>query len=259
VSGVRRTALVTGATSGIGLEFARALAADHDLVLVARGQAGLDAVDDELADRTAVDTVAADLTDDAGVDAVAALFARRRIDLLVNNAGFGTVGGFTEATLRSQTDMVRCNVLAVVALSHAALEPMRARGDGAVLNVASTAGYQPMPWTATYGATKSFVTNFTQALAEELAGTGVRAMALCPGYTPTGFQDRAGVDEANLPGFLFTSAADVVATALADLARGRSVSIPGGVNRAIAAASKASPGTVSRKLSAAMTKRSAAP
>ena len=259
MTGERRTALVTGATSGIGLEFARALAADHDLVLVARGQAGLDAVVDELSGRTTVDTVAADLTDDAGIAAVAAQFTQRRIDLLVNNAGFGTVGAFTDATERSQTDMVRCNVLAVVALTHAALGPMRARDDGAVLNVASTAGYQPMPWTATYGATKSFVTNFTQALAEELAGTGVRTLALCPGYTPTGFQQRAGVDESNLPGFLFTSAADVVATALADLERGRSVSIPGGVNRVIAAASKATPGVVSRKLSAAMTKRSAAP
>lgn len=255
---VRPTALVTGATSGIGLEFARALADDHDLVLVARGRAGLDAVADELSGRTNVGVVAADLADDAGVAVVSELFTERRIDVLVNNAGFGTVGAFTDATASSQTEMVRCNVIAVVALTHAALGPMRARGAGAVVNVASTAGYQPMPWTATYGATKSFVTSFTHALAEELAGSGVRVMALCPGYTPTGFQERAGVDESNLPRFMYTSAADVVAVALADLARGRTVSIPGGVNRVIAAASKASPGTVSRKLSAAMTKRSAA-
>jgi short-subunit dehydrogenase len=192
---VAATALVTGASSGIGEHFARALAQrGYDLILVARRADRLKQLGDELAVTTHV------VTCDLGADAdqlpgqIAALGAE--IDLLVNNAGFGLRGRFAQLPPERQAEMVRVNCEAVVILTRAFVPGMIERGRGGVITVASTAGMQPLPYEATYGATKAFALNLTEALHMELRGTGVRALAVNPGPVPTEWQQVAGYEEA---------------------------------------------------------------
>jgi short-subunit dehydrogenase len=192
---VADTALVTGASSGIGEHFARALAQrGYDLILVARRADRLKQLGDELAVTTHV--VTCDLGADAGQlrGQVAALGAE--IDLLVNNAGFGLRGRFAQLPPERQAEMVRVNCEAVVILTRAFVPGMIERGRGGVITVASTAGMQPLPYEATYGATKAFALNLTEALHMELRGTGVRALAVNPGPVPTEWQQVAGYEEA---------------------------------------------------------------
>lgn len=251
----RPTALVTGASSGIGLEFARRLAASgSDLVLVARGEEHLRGVAAELESEhgVACEVLAADLGEQLALAAVEARLADpgRPVAMLVNSAGIGSYADFLDASVETADAMVRLNVLAVVRLSHAALGPMVARGSGAVVNISSTAGAQPMPHNAMYSASKTFVTSFTQSIAEEVASTGVRVMALLPGYTHTDFHERAGVDPGGVPSLMWMSAADVVAAAFNDLERGRVVCVPGMVNKLIAGAAGTMPDVLMRKVAA---------
>ena len=185
----RPVALVTGASAGIGRSFAYALAdRGHDLVLVARDTARLEALAKEIGDAygAACEVLTADLADgDALVRVETRLAdAARPLDLLVNNAGFGTSGKFHTMPVDREEQEIRLNVVALVRLCHAALDAQVARGRGGVINVASIAGYQPTPGNATYGATKAFVSSFSQAVHEELKGTGVRCMVLSPGLHP---------------------------------------------------------------------------
>jgi len=233
-------ALVTGASAGIGRAFAVGLAArGHDLVLVARDTARLEELAAELADGHGVDAevLAADLLTDAGVAAVATRLAAvdHPVDILVNNAGFGTFGRFAELDVDREVEEVELNVVALLRLTHAALGAMEPRHAGAILNIASLAAYQPNPASATYGATKAFVHNFTHAVHEEARGTGVHVMLVCPGYTHTEFHDPAEPGATDLPEFVWQTADVVVAAALRDLDRGRSVSIPGVLNQTAAA------------------------
>ncbi len=194
-----KTALITGASAGIGAEFARALAArGANVILVARSKDRLRALADEVARDYGVraEAVAADLTrPGAARDLQAAVDARGlAVDLLVNNAGFGTYGRFETLSPERDGDEVALNVAAVVDLTHLFLPTMLARGDGAVVNVASVAAFMPGPYSAVYGATKAFALSFSEALWAEYRGRGVRVLALCPGATATEFFDALGTD-----------------------------------------------------------------
>ncbi|MFC7995619.1 SDR family NAD(P)-dependent oxidoreductase [Streptomyces rochei] len=222
------TALITGSTAGIGAAFARRLAADgHDLVLVARDTKRLREQATELHDRHGIEAevLTADLATDVGIDAVAARLGERRnpVDLLVNNAGFGNKGRFLEVSMGDELTMLKVHCEAVLRLTSAATETMRERGRGGVVNVASVAAFVPR---GTYGASKAWVVQFTQGVAKDLAGSGVRLMALCPGFVRTEFHARAGMGTDNIPGWMWLDADKVVAAALADLSRGKTLSIP---------------------------------
>jgi short-subunit dehydrogenase len=253
-------ALVTGASSGIGSEFARALAArGHDLVVVARDTTRLDALAERLEKEHGVDVevLSADLTSKKGRAVVAARLesAEPAVDLLVNSAGMGTYGKFAELSREGEAREIRLNVLALVQLSHAAVSGMIERGRGGIINVSSLAGHQPTPLNATYGATKAFVTSFSQALHEELRGAGVRVMVLCPGFTRTEFQARAGLDSDLVPSFLWQTPEPVVAAALRAYEQGRAVCIPGALNQAGAAFSSALPAGITRRIAGAVVPR----
>jgi short-subunit dehydrogenase len=255
----RPVALVTGASSGIGAAFAAALAArGNDLVVVARRADLLADLAARLRDvhGTVTEVVGADLATDAGIDAVAERLddPGRPIELLINNAGVGSMGRFWELSLERETAEISLNVVAVVRLTHAALGPMVARGSGGVINVSSVSAYQPVPTHATYGATKAFVSSFTNAVHEELRGTGVKAMVLAPGYTRTGFQSE-GFDPKRLPAFAWQTAEEVVAIAMKAYDRGRAVCITGAFNLALAAASSTVPAGVTRRVAGRVTRR----
>ncbi len=246
-------ALVTGASAGIGRAFADGLARrGHDLVLVARNGARLTGLADELSRAHGVAAVvcAADLLTTGGLATVEARLTdtEHPVDILVNSAGFGTFGRFAELDVEREVEEVELNVVALLRLTRAALGAMEARGSGAILNLASLAAYQPAPNSATYGATKAFVHSFTHAVHEEARGTGVRVMLVCPGYTHTEFHDRAGLGPIGVPEMAWQSADQVVAAALRDLDRGRSVSIPGAMNQAAAALSSMAPAAITRRV-----------
>lgn len=225
------SALVTGATAGLGAEFARQLAgAGHDLVLVARDVARLEAARESLSaeHRVSVEVLAADLTSDTGCAAVAARIedAARPLDLVVNNAGMGAYQPFGEADLAREEFQLDLNVRAVLRLTHAAVRAMSARGSGRVLNVSSVAGFVPRGGNATYSASKAWVTMFSEALSIQLAGTGVTVTAVCPGFTRTEFHERASADMSQVPERMWLEAADVVREGLADTFAGKALSVP---------------------------------
>jgi short-subunit dehydrogenase len=247
------TTLVTGASGGIGEGFARALAArGDDLVLVARSTSRLEALAADITAKHGVraEVIAADLSDLSAPDAIVAELDVRGIsvDTLINNAGFGTHGEFATLDPQRERDEVIVNVFAPVALTHALLPPMIERKRGAIVNVASTAAFQPLPYMATYGATKAFVLSFSEALAEEVRRHNVRVVALCPGQTETQFFD--GMDEARVG--RARTVEQVVATGLRALERGQVVAIDGLANYALANASRFSPRWVTARIAAAM-------
>jgi short-subunit dehydrogenase len=223
-------ALVTGATEGIGLAFARQLARRGcDLVLVARTQGKLNGVAEELGSACGcqVETIAADLATERGCAAVEARIAAG-IRILVNNAGIGVGGSFTDTAIEDEERLLRLNIRAVLRLTHAALPGMLARNTGAIINVASVAAYGPVWPASSYPASKAWALNFTESLAwsQQLRHSRVRIMALLPGYTRTRFHASAGIPTHRIPRWMWLDPDQVVRKALADLARGRRVSIP---------------------------------
>ncbi len=244
------TAIVTGASSGIGAEIARELARrGHGLTLVARREDRLKALADELAQAHSIraEVIAADLTDANSRGGIPAELSARGLtpDILVNNAGFTTMGPSYRADRDAELAMVRTNVEAVVDLCTLFVPGMVTRHRGAVLNTASTAAFQPLPGQAGYGASKAFVLSYGRALGAELHGTGVTLTTLCPGPVETGFAEAAGMTDEEaaetLPKFMWIPASDVAKAAVAGLDAGRAVVIPGTANRAGAALAHLAP------------------
>lgn len=228
-------ALITGASSGIGECFARALAArGRSLVLVARSSGQLESLAAEL--RAGYGIAAEPITLDLGKPGAAGRLAETlrqrglRIDLLVNNAGFGARGRFWELPLQRQSEMIRLNVGALAELTHLLLPPMVEARRGVVINVSSTSSFQPIPYTATYAATKAFVTSFSQALREELRPFGITVVTLCPGGTQTNFFRASGYGRPKLPGGI-QPPEEVVAAALEALDSRGGLVVPRLLNR----------------------------
>jgi uncharacterized protein len=230
------TAVVTGATSGIGLAFARQLAAARDdVVLVARDVERLESLAANLRSRHNVEAevLRADLSTPSGTALVEKRLrdGDRPVDLLVNNAGFSLRRRFLANDIADEERLLDVLVRAVLRLTLAAVPGMIERGRGAVVNVSSVAGFVPR---GSYSAAKAYVTAFTEGLAGALSGTGVRAMVLAPGFVRTEMHDRAGIDMSALPSYLWLDADDLVRAAMRDLARGKTVSVPGVVCKAFA-------------------------
>jgi short-subunit dehydrogenase len=245
------TALVTGATAGIGREFAVQLASrGDDLVLVARDVDRLEALARELeeAHGVEVEVLPADLSDHDATQRVAVRLAstQRPVDVLVNNAGYSLTQGFLDTAV--EDELARFDVLTrtVLVLTHAAGRAMRARGRGAIVNVSSVASFMA---SGTYSAEKAFVTVFSEGLASELAGTGVSVTALCPGFTHTEFHGRAGVDMSRVPSFAWLDAPRLVRDALADVDKGKVVSVPGAHYKVAVAAARLAPRPIVRAVS----------
>ncbi len=226
-------ALLTGASSGIGAALApRLAAAGYDLVLVARRRERLDALADELraAHGREVTVLAVDLAADGAYRRVAE--AAPAPDVLVNNAGVGTFGSILRSDAGTQALMVRLNCEALTGLTAACLPGMVERGSGVVVNVSSVAGFQPLPFYATYGASKAYVIALSEALDEELAGTGVRVVAVCPGPVPTEFQGKAGSpDASHASSWVRRSPEQVAEACLAAIARPQRVVVPAAAHR----------------------------
>jgi short-subunit dehydrogenase len=247
-----RTCLVTGASSGIGAELARLLAQRGlGVTLLARREDRLRALADELGRRgVRAEVLTCDLADADARSHLLDQLAQRglTVDVLVNNAGFSTMGPVHRSDPEREIAMLRTDVEAVVDLCSRFVPGMVQRGTGAVLNVASTAAFQPLPGQAGYAASKAFVLSYTHSLRAELAGTGVTATTLCPGPVETGFAEAAGLDEGDakgsLPSFMWESAVDVATAGIEGLAKGKAVVIPGAANRIGALGAQAVPRTL---------------
>lgn len=250
-------ALVTGASSGIGESIAHKLGkAGVGMVLVARRKDRLEAIASQYSN---VEVLAADLITDAGVGAVLERLrdtTRPVIDLVVNNAGFGTSGPFVAADPERLSREIALNITALTRISHEAVRLMQPRGRGYLLNVSSIASFQPGPDLAVYSATKAFVTSLTEALHEELRGSGIRVTALCPGLTHTEFQSISNTTglESSFPEFAWMSADDVARDGLRAVADGKAICVPGVVNKSLATVSTFTPRGLTRRIAGLVTR-----
>ena len=242
-----KVALITGASAGLGAEFARQLSAKgHRLVLVARRKERLDELAAELGNARAVEM---DLSEPAAAERLMADVANHgeHVDMLINNAGFGLTGRFAELDGKRQREMIDLNCGALTELTHAVLPGMIERRSGGILNIASTAAFQPGPGMAVYFATKAFVLSFSEALHDEVKRHGVKVSCLCPGPTRTEFRSVSGFDPKGPLGKLSADAASVVRAGLNGLERNRAVVVPGFANKAISQVNRLLPRAVVRR------------
>lgn len=246
------TALITGASSGIGEAFARRLASEgYDLFLVARSADKLEEICNELASKHSVNAgfLASDLTKPGSDAAVFEETERRgiKVGLLINNAGFGSMGDFARLPLERELEMIDLNVRSLVGLTHRYLIGMREQKEGAIINVSSAAGFQPLPFMATYGATKAFVTTFSEAIAEENRPFGIQVLALCPGSTKTNFFEASNIDRMmQVKGQ--QSVDEVVETAMRVMNGRRAKIVSGWTNWLVASATNVLPNSVITKV-----------
>jgi short-subunit dehydrogenase len=255
---VNTTACITGATAGIGLAFAEVLASEgSDLILVARSAERLEVVAQRLREDNAieVEVLSADLSTASGCAMVMSRLAdaSRPVDVLVNNAGFGVNDGFIGGSLVEEERLLDVLVRATLRLTHAVLPGMVERGKGSVINVSSVAGWVP---SGTYGAAKSWVTVFTEGLAGELAGTGVTATAVCPGFTHTEFHERAQMSVSALPEWVWLDARRVAVEGLAAARSGRVINVPSKRYTSLSLLARHAPRSLLRRASAAPSLRS---
>lgn len=253
--GGKGTALVTGASSGLGAEFAKQLAQrGYGLVLVARRKDRLDALAEELktANGVTAEVIEADLSMKKGVSAVVDHIKQEHVSVLVNNAGFGTTGEFTKLPISRELDVIDVNVAAVTQLSYAAAGPMVERKRGTIINLGSVGSFQPVPYMSTYAATKAYILNFSEGLHEELKPHGVTVTCVCPGVVYTEFQETAGLSREKMPGMGIVTPEKVVADALKGAARNKAVVIPGAMNQAAAQMTRFAPRFLIRKVSGAL-------
>jgi short-subunit dehydrogenase len=253
----RPNALITGASSGIGLELARLAAADgHNVVLVARSANRLNTLAHELRGTHNIECIAfpSDLTkSNAPLQLIQALDAQGiTVDVLINNAGFGDRGSVVSLGLQRQLDMVQVNTTAVTALTRLILPGMIKRKRGAILNVASTAAFQAGPNMTVYYATKAYVLHFSEGLCEELNGTGVTTTCLCPGPTVTGFAREANIENSRLFRLWPMNAKEVAQAGWTGLKNGKAIVIPGFKNRLTAFSTRLSPRSLARKIAYAL-------
>jgi short-subunit dehydrogenase len=233
------TALVTGASAGLGAEFCRQLAARCDVIIaVARRRERLTALAQELGDAVELHCVAADLGSIEGVArTMEALRQQGPVNYLINNAGFGTFGHFDQSSIESQRAMVNLHVDTSITLCRAAIPFMRELGGGVIINVSSLGALMPMKGMAVYGASKAFLNYYSLSLQAELAGTGIEVQALCPGFTRTEFHDAMaseGFERSRIPDPMWMNAEAVVAASLAALGSGQVLVVPGDDNRSMA-------------------------
>jgi len=253
------TALITGASAGLGEIFARKLAArGSDLILTARRVDRLEALAGDLRDKhgIAVAVIPADLAAPGAPAALIADIAGRglAVTMLVNNAGFGARGAFAEIDRATQTRMIALNCRALMELCHAVLPGMIERRSGGILNVASTASFQPGPWMAVYYATKAFVLSFSEALHEEVRGQGVHVAALCPGPTRTEFAEVADMGDSELFKRFASDPERVVEDGLRALARNRAVKVSGLMNGILAGSIRFTPRGLARRIAGSLQK-----
>jgi uncharacterized protein len=245
----KKTALITGATSGLGYEFVKLFASDgYDLVLVARNSSKLTEIKNTFS-QVEITLIEKDLSNDGAAKEVFEEVERHEIsiDILVNNAGFGLKGGFDKLDIQKQLNMIQLNTATLTELTYYFLQKMKQRNSGRILNVASTAAFQPGPLMAVYFATKAYVLSFSEALMEELSGTSVTVTALCPGATKTNFGVVANVENSKM--FSQAMSAEVVAKqGYAALMKGKRVFVPGGVNKAGVLGTKLMPRRLAAKV-----------
>lgn len=246
---MKEFALITGATAGIGYELSKVFATNHfNLVLVARDEVRLKGVATDLQNAHQIEVIvlAKDLSNNAAPKEIFDALRNTPVSVLVNNAGFGSQGAFAEEKLELSLNMMQVNMDALVQLTHFFVKPMLKRNRGRILNVSSTAAFQPGPYTNIYYATKAFVFSFSVALAEELAGTGITVTTLCPGFTRTEFHERAGFKRSSRL-LRMMSAQDVARIGYDGLMNGKRIVIPGFTNKMTAG--------ISRRLSPIFTAR----
>lgn len=241
----KETALITGASSGIGLDLAQLMAPDFDLIITARNRAELEKLAKELqtAHGNDVHVIPADLAQREARKQIFAEIERRglSVDILINNAGFGSYGAFAENDPKTSLDMVEVNIAALTALTRLALPGMIQRKSGKIMNVASTAGFQPGPLMAVYYATKAYVIMFSEAIANELKGSGITVTCLCPGATATNFAGRANMEESRLFKLGAMKSREVAIAGYKGMMAGKGLVIPGFLNKTVAMSVRFSP------------------